>query len=113
MKGLRYKIVGPIMRPIVGFYFKSAIRLVIYLSASWHGFRESKCLAWNYFFPEGERIAMKKLIRFLIGVLQKIEKLDRAKFAKELGELFYCINKRPSVKFLAPAQLLEFWSGSG
>ena len=36
---------------------------------------------------------MKKLIRFLIEALQELEKLDKAKFAKEVGELFYSINK--------------------
>jgi len=37
---------------------------------------------------------MKKLIRFLIEVLQELEKLDKAKLAKELTELFHYINKQ-------------------
>ncbi len=37
---------------------------------------------------------MKKLIRFLIEVLQELEKLDKPKLAKELGELFFYINKQ-------------------
>ena len=37
---------------------------------------------------------MKKLIRFLIEVLQELEKVDKAKLAKELGELFHYINKQ-------------------
>jgi hypothetical protein len=34
------------------------------------------------------------VIRFLIETLQYLEQLDKAKLAKELGELFYYINKR-------------------
>ncbi len=37
---------------------------------------------------------MNKAIRFLIELLQDLEKLDKAKFTKELGELFYYINKQ-------------------
>jgi len=37
---------------------------------------------------------MKKLIRFLIEILQDLEKMDKDRLAKELGELFFYINRQ-------------------
>ncbi len=37
---------------------------------------------------------MNKVIRILIEILQDLEQLDKAKVAKELGELFHYINKQ-------------------
>lgn len=37
---------------------------------------------------------MKKLIRWLIEVLQDLEKMDTVRLAKELGELFHYINQQ-------------------
>ncbi len=49
---------------------------------------------------------MKKLIRFLIKALEELEKLDKARLAKELGDLFHYVNKQafaqiPGVSALA------------
>ena len=37
---------------------------------------------------------MKKLIRWLIEILQDLEKMDTVRLAKELGELFHSINQQ-------------------
>ena len=45
-------------------------------------------------FGKNGRLVTKKLIRFLIEVLEELEKLDKAKLANEMRELFHYINKQ-------------------